>query len=196
MRTTTGSVHGKAPTPTTPPYSPSVPLSVYRELVVELKALQARLDNLTAKNQHLSAENQILRQEITRVVQSFLHLQKLVDSSTASSYQPTSHTTTEVRNPTRQSVPDAPPRPPMTSHIPTSKKSPTPIFSVPVEEIDFPISEPVYIEEQEVEYYTTTEPEFRDFSGWWLIIMIFFIILTGFSVGYLIVRPLFAHQNR
>lgn len=80
MQTTTGSVYSHPPKPKSQPYHPSVPLSVYRELADELHTTQAKLDALTAKNQQLTQENQLLRHEITKVVQSFLHLQKLVDS--------------------------------------------------------------------------------------------------------------------
>ncbi|MFM7371027.1 MAG: hypothetical protein ACKO2Z_25220, partial [Sphaerospermopsis kisseleviana] len=89
MRATTPNVHTKPPTPR---YSPSVPVSVYRELVAELQAVQAKLDVVTNHNQKLSQENQQLRQEINKLVQSCLELQKLIDSSAPSSHAPSSQT--------------------------------------------------------------------------------------------------------
>jgi hypothetical protein len=59
-------------------YSPSVPLSLYRELAAELQAAQVKLDSLNAQNQQLAKQNQQLRQEIETAVQSVLHLQQVV----------------------------------------------------------------------------------------------------------------------
>src|ERR671932_193136 len=69
-------------TPPTPAnkYSPSVPISVYRELAAELQTAQAMLDSLKAQNQQLVKQNQQLRQEVEKVVQSAQHLQQIVAS--------------------------------------------------------------------------------------------------------------------
>ena len=81
MKTTTGS-HYSQPTNN---YPPSVPLCVYRELTAELQAVQSKLDVITSHNQKLVQENQQLRQEITKVIQSCLELQKLVSTPSPSS---------------------------------------------------------------------------------------------------------------
>ncbi|MBW4561158.1 MAG: hypothetical protein KME32_08340 [Mojavia pulchra JT2-VF2] len=205
MRTTTASVHKKPPTPAAPAYPPSVPLSVYRELAIELQTAQAKLDALTAKNQQLAQENQLLRQEITKVIQSFSHLQKLVGlntTPTTSSDRQVPHTSpntkSAVQHPAadirpRQQVPR--PRPSSAPEVPNSKSSRS-NFSVPVAEMMSPMPQPVFIEEQEVKYYRPTKPEAKEVSGWWLVITILLIMLTAFSAGYLIVRPLFEHQSR
>jgi hypothetical protein len=80
MKTTTGSNYSQPPNN----YPPSVPLCVYRELTAELQAVQAKLDVVTNHNQKLAQENQQLRQEITKVIQSCLELQKLVATSAPS----------------------------------------------------------------------------------------------------------------
>lgn len=51
-------------------YSPSVPISVYRELATELKTTQTTLDALTQQNQQLLRQNKLLRTEIHRFVQA------------------------------------------------------------------------------------------------------------------------------
>lgn len=61
-------------------YSPSVPLSVYRELVRELQDTQIELDDLEAENHHLFQQNQQLRSEIQKLVRYAKHLQKVVNS--------------------------------------------------------------------------------------------------------------------
>ncbi|MEH2180018.1 hypothetical protein [Nostoc sp.] len=201
MRTTIGSVHRNSPTPTTQAYPPSVPLSVYRELSTELQAVQARLNALTIQNQQLAQENQLLRQEITKVVESFSRLQNFVDSHTTPSYHQVNQASGDVKSAAKQPVTQAHPpqqvyrsRPSVVPKTPREKSRQD--FSTPVMEVNFPIPEPVFIEEQQVSYYSTTEPDVKELNGWWLIITILLIMLTAFSAGYFVVRPLFEHQKR
>ncbi|MBG1271080.1 hypothetical protein [Nostoc sp. WHI] len=202
MRATTGSVHRNSPTPTTQAYPPSVPLSVYRELSAELQATQARLHALNTTNQQLAQENQLLRQEITKVVESFSHLQKFVDSNATPSYHRATQASGDVKSAAKQRVTEAHPhqqvfhsRPPVVPKAPP-EKSRRQDFSTPVMEINFPIPQQVFIEEQQVSYYSTTEPDVKGLNGWWLIITILLIMLTAFSAGYFVVRPLFENQKR
>jgi hypothetical protein len=60
--------------------SPSVPLSVYRELVKELQATQARVEFLETQNQQLVKSNRQLRQEIETVVAQGRRLERVVES--------------------------------------------------------------------------------------------------------------------
>ncbi|RCJ39762.1 hypothetical protein A6770_11650 [Nostoc minutum NIES-26] len=209
MRTTTGSVPSNPPKPSQT-YPASVPMYVYRELAAELQATQAKLDALTGKNQKLVQDNQLLRQEITKVVQSFLHLQKLVDSPVTPSSHQAQRSPTEVKNPTNYPGTEAHPR----QQVPRSRQPVVPVrvasttgevansknrhsnFSVPVVEITSQMPETILIEEQQVSYYPSTQTELKEFSGWWLAITILLIMLTAFAAGYLIVRPLFEHQSR
>ncbi|MBN3961654.1 hypothetical protein [Nostoc sp. NMS8] len=202
MRTTIGSVHRNSPIPTTQAYPPSVPLSVYRELSTELQAAQARLNALTTQNQHLAQENQLLRQEITKVVESFSRLQNFVDSHTTSSYHQANQASGDFQSAAKQPVASARPRQQVSRSRPSVPKAPPEKsrrqdFSTPATETNFPIPEPVFIEEQQVSYYySTTEPDTKGINGWWLIITILLIMLTAFSAGYFVVRPLFEHQKR
>jgi hypothetical protein len=59
---------------------PSVPLSVYRELVKELQDTQARAEALEAQNKRLVKSNRQLRQEIETVVDQGKRLQRVVES--------------------------------------------------------------------------------------------------------------------
>lgn len=73
-------------------YAPSVPLSVYRELVEELQIAQAREETLNAQNRKLVKQNQQLRQEIERVIHYAQHLQEVIaaqDAGIASHDAPT-----------------------------------------------------------------------------------------------------------
>jgi hypothetical protein len=193
MRISTGSIHSHTSTANSQAYSPSVPLSVYRDLAGELQAAEAMLDALTAQNKQLVQENQLLRQEITKVGQYFLHLQNLVDTSTTASHSQIPHASFDLKS----SHP--------VSQVPQQQRVSrlySPVVPENVRE-DFgtsnfspPIPEPVFIEEEEVRYYPHSESEPKEVSAWSLIIAILLIILTAFGVGYVIVRPFFEHQSR
>ncbi|WP_017653641.1 hypothetical protein [Fortiea contorta] len=201
MRTTANSVQTNLPKASPPAYPPpSVPLSVYRELAVELQTVEAKLDVLTAKNQQVVQENQLLRQEITRVIQACLHLQKLVDpqaTPTTSSDRPIPNPPPTVKPVTKRPVTTASPRPrpPVDPKVFVNKNHRA-TASVPVTEMISQMPEPVLITEQEVSYYPPTESKSREISGWWLVITILLIMLTAFGAGYLVVRPLFERQSR
>ncbi|MFB2771387.1 hypothetical protein ACE1AT_19170 [Pelatocladus sp. BLCC-F211] len=98
MRTANGSFYSHTPSTTTQHYSPSVPLSVYRDLAAELQAAQAKINALTAQQAQVTQENQLLREEIAKAIQSVLQLQKLLDASSQSkSHQvPQTQVTTNV----------------------------------------------------------------------------------------------------
>lgn len=190
MRTSTGSIPNHTSTVSSKTYSPSVPLSVYRDLAGELQAAEAMLDAITAQNQQLVQENQLLRQEITKAVQSFLHLQKLVDPVTAS-YNQNSRASVKTENQTK-SNPQVNQTPPQRVSRPYS-----PVSEVqPIVEMIRNIPEPIFIEEEEVRYYPHNESEPKEVNAWSLVIATLLIVLTAFGVGYLIVRPFFEHQTR
>jgi hypothetical protein len=212
MKTTTGS-HYSQPTNN---YPPSVPLCVYRELTAELQAVQSKLDVITSHNQKLVQENQQLRQEITKVIQSCLELQKLVSTPSPSSPapslsdhevnyppqpQPTPHYHQEVKHTSKPTITAESPRQPTNRPRPKTSTKPTPSenrhqeSTAPRININLPVSETVFIEEQKVSYYPQSKSEGKGLNGWWLAITIIFIMITGFAAGYLIVRPLFQNQT-
>jgi hypothetical protein len=199
MRTTTGHVHSKPPTPT---YSPSVPLHVYRELATELQAIQSKLDVVTAHNQKISQENQLLRQEITKVIQAFNHLQKLVESSSIPIAEPKNSTNTEtITEPKKlNQPPTTPPRKPVSRPRPPAEVPPNRSkreeFSVPIMDMNFPVSAAAFVEERQVRYQPTPESDLKGLNGWWLILTIVLIMITGFGAGYLVVRPLLQSHNK
>ncbi|WP_026734254.1 hypothetical protein [Fischerella sp. PCC 9605] len=216
MRAVNGSFYNhKSPSTNTQTYSPSVPLSVYRDLAAELQAAQAKIDTLIAQNHQLAQENQLLRQEITKTVQSVLHLQNLLDPSTPARYQ---------QVPQRQEPVDTQPPPqasrrqegaggrgqgaggkkqktPDTQRLSqVGKRQQPPRRRPPViyTEMEFPVpmTEPVFLEEQQVVAYPVSESEAEGINAWWMFLAIAFIILLGFGAGYLVVRPLFEHHTR
>ncbi|MBD2501153.1 hypothetical protein [Anabaena azotica] len=203
MRTTTGSVNSNQPKPNSQAHPSSVPLYVYRELAVELKATQDKLDALMAKNQQLVQENQMLRHEISQVVQSFLHLQKVVDYRVPGSHPEMKHPSdSQFTEPSPQTgrspmAGRSPSRQPVVPQPPSSKNRHA-NFSIPFGEVITPAPEAVLIEKQKVDYYPSpsSKAQTQKFKGLWLVICIILILLSAFGAGYLIVRPLFEHQRR
>ena len=190
MRASTTSGH-KTPT-ATHTYSPSVPLSIYRELAAELQAAEAMLDSLNAQNQHLAQQNQQLRQEIDKAVQTVLHLQQVVDSSCTVSWSEKPQMTPDFRTEPSRTV-NAAPRP-----IHRSSRPPTTVQSAVDGQSVFQkrgagssSSEKLFTEQEEGRYRRRPQQEFAsEISGWWLATAMLLIIVTAFGAGFLIVRPL------
>ncbi len=194
--TASGNLPTTPPTASNQPYSPSVPISLYREVVAELQTAQERLDSLTTQNHQLLQQNKQLRQEIESVVQSAVHLQQVVDA-----WEPQSPPMNRSGDRTQrgESAYATPPHPdnghPQLSGIPGSAvgspfamtdMGPTP-----------GMGEPLFTEQPETRPRRTTRPVKRsDLGGLGLIIMILLIVVTAFGAGYWIVRPLLMQQQR
>lgn len=173
MRASTTSVPQHPPGKNT--YSPSVPLSVYRELAAELQASQARLNSLHAQNQQLAIQNQQLGQEIEKVVQHVLRLQHIVNQ-------------VDVYDP-QQLIRPKPKRPGSSSR---SRYHAQPVTAYR------PASKNVFTQVEEVEsngYRRRSQPEkIPEVGGWKLAIAILLVIFTAFGAGYLLVRPLLSSR--
>ena len=167
MRSNSNSDRNLSPTAN---YAPSVPLSVYRELAVELQSAKLLSDSLNAQNQQLAKQNQQLRQEIAKAVESILRLEKVVKSQTLSNRS--------------ASVP---------------KRSDTKhIYKIPkVTEgnLPFPPKKPISvaattIEQEQGRYRRPKDIETSAVSGWFLALSIILIMVTAFGAGYFLMRPL------
>ena len=212
MKTSTASNYSQPPTN----YPPSVPLYVYRELTAELQAIQSKLDVVTNHNQKLAQENQQLRQEITKVIESCLELQKLVDASAPSSpvapqshqevksltqLQPPISNNHEVTYTNKPKVTAAPPRqepkPQKKAVIKnTHSQNHHQGAAVSATNINATGSQKVFIEEKKVRFSRPTMSNTKELSGWNLLITIVLIMITGFAAGYVVVRPLFQNHSQ
>ncbi|MBE9217924.1 hypothetical protein [Dolichospermum flos-aquae] len=212
MKTSTAPNYSQPPTN----YPPSVPLYVYRELTAELQAIQSKLDVVTNHNQKLAQENQQLRQEITKVIESCLELQKLVDASALSSpvapqlnkevksltqLQATINNNHEVTYTNKPKVTAAPPRqetkPQKKAVIKnTHSQNHHQGAAVSGTDINATGSQKVFIEEKKVRFSRPTMSNTKELSGWNLLITIVLIMITGFAAGYVIVRPLFQNHSQ
>jgi hypothetical protein len=204
MRTTTNSVPKTQP-PTNQGYSASVPLSVYRELALELQDTQATMNSLFSQNQKLTQENQLLRQEINKAVESIMQLQKLADPLASYNQQLYTPVNFDRENQINQPVTEANrtrnfSSNPQQQKVYRPRKSPNssapkkPFHPEPISEY-FSVPESVYIEEQEVRYYPSRKKEPPEANGLVLIIAIALIIVTAFGAGYLVVRPFLEHRS-
>lgn len=165
-------------------YSPSVPISLYREVTAELQSTKASMDALKTQNQQLIKQNQQLRQEIEKAVQSALHLRQTANGMTPPS-EPQSKAQRPVSAPDLEMSYTAPVMPPA---------PPAQFFGV---ESPFPTEELVYEEDSRPRRKIAIEAESvrRELGGWWLGAAILFIVITAFGAGFLLVRPFLMPSN-
>jgi len=180
-------------------YSPSVPISLYREVTAELQAAQAMLDSLKTHNQQLVQQNQQLRREVETVVQVSQQLQQVVNSAqsvtqTGMPQMPSVkfNFSVEPESPppatsqTNSALPQAPPAP-QTVAFPFPLPEPEPTAA----SMPQPLPEQLFTEVPEIPYRLRSKPKkASDLSGLWLAIAIFLIVIAAFGGGYLVVRPL------
>jgi hypothetical protein len=187
MRATTGDINGK---PSHPTYSPSVPISVYRELVTELRAIQSKLDVVTNHNQKLVQENQYLCQEVNRVVQSCLELQNLLDSKN----DPGKYSQPELN---RDYSTKTGPHPTNTENTPydqskSLREKPAHPKNAPKPKPEGDKKNTQIKKKTHINFKTTPNPSksvSRGINGWRLFLIILVVMVSGFSAGYLVVRP-------
>jgi hypothetical protein len=150
------------------PYSPSVPISVYRELSAELSSTRIQMETYKFQNQQLVEQNQKLRLEIERVVQSTLYLRQVADGYTA----------------VRGEIDDAP-LPPIAP--PVARTTPKPQRPAPKRSKAAP---PLFTEQPEPQGQRGRDRLPKEINGWWLTVIIGVIVITAFGTGFLLVRPL------
>lgn len=163
-------------------YSPSVPVSVYRELAAELQATKAMVDSLSTQNTHLTNQNHILRQNIHQMVQVALQLGHHAGVAHPAEVEMTVSPPAEEfpvydygqLQESQQSVqPVEEPRKPRLQKRPKAALS------------------KVFTEQTgENRRYSLESPASGSLSTLWLIASIAIIILTAFGAGFLIMRPL------
>lgn len=172
-------------------YSPSVPISVYRELAAELQTSKATIESLKSQNQQLVKQNQQLRQEIEKVVQTAQNLQEIVTSlgsvGSANGVEGVRSRSGLPPQPEPRPASSAPPPPRVTS-VPASEFPPS---YPPTEPTPPPYTETLVIEQEEPRPRRSGSSDgVSEVNGWWLIAFISIIVLTAFGAGFWIVRPM------
>ena len=155
-------------------YSPSVPLSVYRELAAELQAAAAMLNSLNAQNQQLAKQNQQLSKEIEQVFGYVMHLQRVVDA--------TVDREVDVYHPNQQSKTKS-------SRTISSPRSMSSGSNRGMKKNKFG-----QVELVQDGYRRRSQPDGSEIGGGRLAIAILLVIFTAFGAGYFLVRPLLSNR--
>ncbi len=171
-------------------YSPSVPISVYRELAAELQATKAMVDSLSNQNQQLARQNQLLKQEIHKVVHTTLQLGQFAGvTHPAPVSEPLYPTEVLVESDQGSEYLKPTPQPPERS---SQSNAPQGGGLVPLKALGASlIKERLFSGEADpTRRNGQSTGEIRDFSGLWVALSILIVVLTAFGAGFLIMRPL------
>ncbi|MEM0982037.1 MAG: hypothetical protein AAGH78_17425 [Cyanobacteria bacterium P01_H01_bin.58] len=178
-------------------YSPSVPISVYRELAMELKGIQQTADALKRQNQQLMRQNQLLRGEIQRFVQSAQQLGHFAG------VMPQEAPVAKPEPPLQAAQPDpvpsrsVSPQPDILSAAMTASVEAAIVPQEPERQRDRP--QPSLVEAPKQRLFTEQPERLRPFGSGgirpdlntlWLATTILLVIVTAFGAGFLIMRPL------
>ncbi|MGC9524685.1 MAG: hypothetical protein ACP5D7_04010 [Limnospira sp.] len=180
------------------PYSPSVPISLYREVTAELQASQTLIDSLKTQNQQLIEQNQNLRQELDHVIRAASQLQQAVEVARGKSQMGLPQMPPSVvpgARPSFQVYPvegETPPSAPSFSVSPEPQGSDRDLVFPPPPEQPQGSGQPdlQFSEEPEGRLRPASQPERSELSGVWLVVSIALIVIAAFGAGYWVVRPL------
>lgn len=167
--------------------SPSVPISLYREVANELQSTRTNMESLKTQNQQLQEQNQQLRLEIERVVQSALHLRQVADSYKPIAPNPTpavSESTLELHfdeapAPANQAMPRPKSRKGGKGEKGEGDGKPSPSRD-----------NRLVTEQDSQPHRVNSSDRTPEVSGWWLMLVIFLIVVTAFGMGFAILSSL------
>ncbi|WP_346293882.1 hypothetical protein [Sphaerothrix gracilis] len=179
-------------------HTPSVPISVYRELATELQATKAMIDTLRTRNEQLVRQNQQLQQEVQHFVQATLQLGQFAGVSPQ-----TSSSMPEMAPNAPLPAPGSPPLEPQgtvakSSEMPQKAPQKAPKERPPAKPLSSALQP---LKQAALEKLYTEQPSRpaapgnlesspRELSGLWLAVSIIFIVTTAFGAGFLIMKPL------
>jgi cobalamin biosynthesis Mg chelatase CobN len=176
-------------------YAPSVPISVYRELAAELQSTKTTVDSLRSQNQQLAQQNQRLRQELQKLAQSAVQTQQVVEALPAIAIDPlTQEAILQSDSIAPKSQPEGTKSQPSRSK--TAAKATSGKKGKGKRPAPAPKSPEVYVIEQDEKRPSQSDERSSDMGGLWLSIVLILIVISTFSAGFLIVRPLFNDSNQ
>ncbi len=174
-------------------YSPSVPISLYKEATAELQAAQIKLESLKVHNEQLMQQNQKLRIEIEKVINSAVQLQEALNAaqSVTKVAQPQipyfPHSQSSVNTVSSNDLSsgfkvDSPEISSSCPSLPFTDPKPT--------EPDFP--EHLFTEESDKSRYSrfSSATQVSNLNGIWLVVTVCLIVIAAFAAGYWVVRPI------
>ncbi len=170
-------------------YSPSVPISLYREVTAELQASKSTVEALKAQNQQLAKQNNYLRQEVEKAALTTLHLRQVVSSLPPVNMDlpqiALGDVMPDLEARFKASAGSRPPAPPL----------PKP-YGVESNESALLSDELVFEHESQPRRKMQSDKRPAELSGWLLGLIIVTIVITAFGTGFLIVRPLLPSGNK
>ena len=187
------------PTPTTnQTYSPSVPISLYREVMAELQTTQAHLNALKQENRELNQENQQLRQEIENIINSVMHLQQVTGIS-PQSISASFATATSMPPSISPATPPEGDRLPSAANM-SAKSAAAAVASSAIPFVSpFATGQPGGLSDRPEALFTeqpeprprrvARSPKSSEVGGLWLFVCIFLIVVSAFGVGFFVIRP-------
>ncbi len=209
-------VSGSNSSEATNAYSPSVPISLYREVTAELQTSQATLKSLKTQNQQLVQQNQQLRRELDNLTQAAIQLQQAINTAqkvnhtglpqqnqtphpkipNLSQYTTPNPSLSSIELPLTQAVTRNSPPENTESHY-THLEPNSPAVTPPENQPFQPeIPEKLFTEEPEGRLRSVSESQRAELNGFWLVVSIALIVLVAFGAGYWVVRPLLQQQQR
>ena len=182
-------------------YSPSVPISLYREVTAELQASQTLIDSLKTQNQQLLEQNQSLRQELDHVIRASSQLQQAIEVARGTSQMGLPQMPPSVAPAARPSFnvgfAEADVPAPAPQGAPSFAVSPEPqgrdrdlVFPPPEHPQGSGQPDLQFSEEPDGRLRPASQPERSELSGVWLVVSIALIVIAAFGAGYWVVRPL------
>lgn len=188
-------------------YSPSIPISIYREVTAELQTVQSQLEALKTQNNQLTQQNHQLRQELENVVQAAIQLHQAINKAQnvgqgkkASFAPPGSHSfNLDVSSPGSSSGTAAvSPFMDIAPAVTSQPQGTEPNFRFPQppqQPLITEVAEPLFTEPTEARLRPVSKSQRSELSGVWLIVSIVVIVVVAFGAGYWIVRPLLNQQR-
>lgn len=187
--------------------SPSVPISVYKQLAGELNVAKNEVTALKTENQQLRSNNQKLQNQVLQVIQAGEHLKQMVNRYDfgAESYQ---LAPSDQATPTKEiapafpvpQLPESTPQPqqvapPAPAKIPSQKKSKSPQRqATPTQSPKS--AKPVKLATVDPSSHPKTTDEAEGgVNGWFIFIVAIAIVCTAFGAGYMVVLPLLNNNN-
>jgi len=150
-----------------PKNTPTVPMSIYRELAGELQATKKQLDDTKQENNELYQQNQSLRREIRKLVQSVQDLEATLNSWEEYSHRNGQNTASNSEQSDEY----------YHYYLPES-------------------SQENWYSHQEENYPVKGEKEqsSQEVSGWFVAAAIVMIVFTFTGIGYMVARPLLNNE--
>ena len=187
--------------------SPSVPISVYKQLAGELNVAKNEISALKTENQQLRSNNQKLQNQVLQVIQAGEHLKQMVNRYDfgAASYQiapPEAAAPPKESTPTFSTpqLPESSPQaqyvaPPMATKLaPQQKGQNSQRQATPTQSPKS--AKPVQVATIDASSASTiTEEAEGGVNGWIIFLAAIAIVCTAFGAGYMVVLPLLNNNN-